>query len=626
MSITPTGELPRCGAFAETDGSCCWRVWAPHAERVDLVLTGSGGARIWRMTSEPLGYFSHLENDVPEGQEYAYRLDGGPSRPDPASLWQPRGVHFPSAVLYPERFRWTDAGWKPPSRQDLVMYELHVGRFTTQGTFDAIIPRLDSLVNLGVTAIEIMPVAQFPGDRNWGYDGVHLYAPQNTYGGPHALQRLVDACHARGLAVLLDVVYNHFGPEGNYAHEFGPYCSDRYRTSWGPAFNYDGPGSDPVRQFVLDNVRLWIEEYHIDGLRLDAVHAIYDRRPRHILQEIKEAADEAAARRAATAYVIAESLLNDVRMVLPPERGGYGLDAEWDDDFHQVLHAYVTGERQNKYVDFGPIELIPRVLEQTFVLNGGYSRYRGRRWGAPVGDLPGARFVVSVQDHDHIGNRARGERLAALLPPPAQRLCASLMLLAPYLPLLFMGEEYGEENPFLFFCSFFDPRLIDDVRRGRRRDYALEGDVPDPQAESTFAACRLSWSWPEGTARAGLRRLYQDLLGARRHWPTLQDFRHRRARLLPASGPPAVVELIRGDRGAGGVLRAYFNLSGDVQPLGSRRGASDVLLFDSEAACYHGRRGGSDLGGQLLPHQCVAFGPAHWPRLETIRSTGPAPQ
>jgi maltooligosyltrehalose trehalohydrolase len=609
MTTAPTGDLPRCGAFALPDGACCFRVWAPHAGRVDVVLDG-GRTGIRHMTAEPFGYFSHVEPAVPEGQRYAYRLDGGPPRPDPVSRWQPDGVHLPSAVLHPERFCWTDAGWKPPRRQDLVTYELHVGTFTPEGAFDAVIPRLDSLGELGVTAIELMPVAQFPGDRNWGYDGVHLYAPQNTYGGPHGLQRLVDACHTRGLAVLLDVVYNHFGPEGNYVHEFGPYFSDRYRISWGPTFNYDGPGSDPVRQFVLDNVRLWIGDYHIDGLRLDAVHAVFDRRPKHVLQEIKEAADEAAARRGATAYVIAESLMNDVRMVLPPARGGYGLDAEWDDDFHQALHAYLTGERHNKYVDFGPVELIPRVLEQTFVLNGVYSRYRGRRWGAPAGDLPGDRFVVSVQDHDHVGNRARGERLAALVPPAAQRLCACLMLLAPYLPLLFMGEEYGEENPFLFFCSFLDPQLIDNVRQGRRRDYALEGDVPDPQAESTFAACRLSWSWPEGTAHAGLRRLYQDLLAARRQWPALQDYRHRRARLVPADGAPAVLELIRGDGDAGAVLRAYFNLSGDVQPLVGGSGNADVLLFDSEAARYCGQRDGSDLGARLLPHECVAFGPA----------------
>jgi maltooligosyltrehalose trehalohydrolase len=613
MTTVPTDDLPRCGAFALPDGSCCWRVWAPRAERVDLVLD-LGRARIRHMTAEPLGYFSHVESDVREGQVYAYRLDDGPSRPDPASLWQPDGVHLPSAVLYPERFFWTDAGWKPPRRHDLVIYELHVGRFTTQGTFDAVIPRLDSLVELGVTALEIMPVTQFPGDRNWGYDGVHLYAPQNTYGGPHGLQRLVDACHARGLAVLLDVVYNHFGPEGNYVHEFGPYFSDRYRTSWGPPFNYDGPGSDPVRQFVLDNVRLWVGDYHMDGLRLDAVHAIHDRRPRHILQEIKQTADEAAAQRGATAHVIAESLMNDVRMVLPPERGGYGLDAEWDDDFHQSLHAHLTGERHNKYVDFGPVELIARVLEQTFVLNGTYSRYRGRRWGAPAGELPGDRFVVSMQDHDHVGNRARGERLAALLPPAAQRLCASLKLLAPYLPLLFMGEEYGEENPFLFFCSFHDQPLVDNVRKGRRRDYALEGDVPDPQAESTFASCRLRWSWPEGSVHAGLRRLYQDLLAARRHWPALQDFRHRTARLLPADGAPAVLELVRGDGNAGAVLRAYFNVSGELQPLVGVPGSADVLLFDSEAARYGGKRDGADLGGRLLPHECVAYGRLRGPR------------
>jgi maltooligosyltrehalose trehalohydrolase len=597
---------PRCGVFALPDGACGWRVWAPHAQEVELVLLGGAGRRVRRMIPEPMGYFRHAEASVSEGQRYAYRLDGGPERPDPRSPWQPDGVHRPSAVLFPERFHWTDQGWTAPPREDLVLYELHVGTFTPEGTFDAIIPRLEELKELGVTAVELMPVAQFPGTRNWGYDGVHPYAVQNSYGGPRGLQRLVDACHARGLAVLLDVVYNHLGPEGNYLHEFGPYFSERHRTPWGAAINYDGPGSDPVRQFILDNVRHWVEGYHVDGLRLDAVHAIFDMSPVHILREVKETADASAARLGRKAIVIAESLLNDVRMLLPPERGGYGLDAEWDDDFHHAVHAHLTGERHGKYVDFGPAGLIAHVLERAFVLEGVYSRYRGRRWGAPAGDLPGDRFVVSIQHHDHVGNRARGERLSALVPPAAQRLAASLMLLSPYLPLLFMGEEYGEESPFLFFCSFLDAGLVENVRRGRRRDYRLSGEVPDPQAESTFASSRPSWSWPAGSHREGLRRLYQDLLGARRRWPALRDFTHRKARLL-AGG--AVLELVRGGPSDEGSLFAYFNLSARAQPLSGARRPGHTLLFSSEAGRYHGARR-DDSPGELLPYECVAFGAA----------------
>jgi maltooligosyltrehalose trehalohydrolase len=601
-------DLGRWGAVANSDGSVVWRVWAPNASRVDLVLIDGGRRRSVPMGPEGEGYFRHAEAGVPEGQRYAYRLNNGPERPDPCSRWQPDGVHRPSAVLYPERFAWTDRNWKGVPRADLVFYELHVGTFTPEGTFDAVIPRLEALRQLGVTAIELMPVAQFPGGRNWGYDGVHLFAAQNSYGGPHGLWRLVDACHAHGLAVFLDVVYNHFGPEGNYAQEFGPFYSDRYRTPWGPAFNYDGPGSDPVRAFVRDNVRHWIEDFHMDGLRLDAVHAMIDTRPRHILREIQEAA-EGTARHGWPVHVIAESLQNDVRMVLPPERGGYGLDAEWDEDFHHALLACLTGEQHGKYVDFGPTQHLPRVLERTFVLAGGYSRHRRRSWGGPAGDVPGDRFVIGVQNHDHVGNRARGERLAALLPPEGQRLAASLMLLAPYLPLLFMGEEYGETNPFVFFCSFGDGGLIENVRRGRRRDYALQGDIPDPQSPSSFEASRLSWSWPEGTPRAGLRRLYRDLLAARRAWPALRDFRRRTAALLPDTNVGPVLELVRGGAGAAESVRGLFNLADRPQPLPGGAVGAECVLFSSEAARYGGKRPEGGPVGALGPYECVVVKP-----------------
>jgi maltooligosyltrehalose trehalohydrolase len=612
-------QVRRCGALAGPDGGFCWRVWAPSAKTVELVLLDEGRRSSYRMTPEEGGYFRHVEPALgrpAEGQRYAFRLNNGPERPDPASLWQPDGVHQPSAIVLPQRFRWTDQAWKGVRRQDLVIYELHVGTFTPEGTFDAVIPRLASLRDLGVTALEIMPVAQFPGRRNWGYDGTYLYAAQNSYGGPHGFQRLVDACHAAGLAVILDVVYNHLGPEGNYLREFGPYFTDRYRTFWGQALNYDGAGCDPVREFIIDNARMWIEEFHCDGLRLDAVHAIYDFSPDHILAAIQRAGAESRRRHGWPVHIIAESDLNDIRLLLPPERGGYNLDAQWSDDFHHAVHAYFTGERQGYYQDFGRPQDLATVLWQPFLYAGNFSRFRNRSHGAPAGDFPGDRFVVSIQNHDQVGNRARGDRLSKLLPPPAQRLAASMLLLSPYVPLLFMGEEYGEERPFQFFCSFGDGRLIDNVRKGRRHEFAAfawQGEVPDPQHEGTFNASRLTWSWPPNSFHEGMRRLYADLLAARRHWPALQNFTERSARLLGDGNQEAVLELIRGgsEPEPGQTVRIYCNLTRQQHPL-SQTIAGDDLLFSSEARYYRGDR--QDLGqiDSLLPFECVAIGPASW--------------
>jgi maltooligosyltrehalose trehalohydrolase len=609
----------RCGALAQRDGSVHWRVWAPRAERVDLVLVDDSGRRTLPMTRQEQGHFGCTQPKVPEGQRYAYRLDGGPERPDPCSLWQPVSVHGPSAVFRPERFPWTDQNWKGIRREDLVFYELHVGTFTPEGTFEAVIPRLSELCALGVTAIELMPVAQFPGRRNWGYDGVFLYAAQHSYGGPHGLQKLVDACHASGLAIFLDVVYNHLGPEGNYLNEFGPYFTDRYHNAWGQAINYDGAGSDAVRDFVLDNVRMWLEEFHLDGLRLDAIHAIFDQSPKHILRAIKETAEEAAARTGRPALIVAESNLNDPKLLLPVERGGYGLDAQWSDDFHHAVHAFLTGEQQGYYEDFGQAGQLASVLVEPFLFAGHYSKYRGRKHGAPAGDLSGDRFVVAIQNHDQVGNRARGDRLDALLSCPAQRrLAASLLLFAPHLPLLFMGEEYGEDRPFLFFCSFEDPQLIEAVRQGRIKEFrafAWQGPVPDPQAEETFRASQLSWSWPKESARAGLRQLYADLLAARRQWPALWDFVQRSARLVPDVAGGEVLELVRGGRSpqAGKTLQVYFNLSQQSRPLPAADLDGLVLLFSSELPRYGGNRSSRQLD-ELLPFECLALGPPTWPR------------
>jgi maltooligosyltrehalose trehalohydrolase len=567
------------------------------------------------MAREEGGLFHHEETNVSEGQRYSYRLDGGPERPDPCSLWQPDGVHGPSAVVFPRRFGWSDSSWKGIAREDLVFYELHVGTFAPEGTFEAVIPRLPALRELGVTALQLMPVAQFPGTRNWGYDGVAPYAAQNSYGGPHGLQRLVDACHRVGLAIFLDVVYNHLGPEGNYLGEFGPYFTDRYRTPWGQAVNYDGPGSDPVRQFVLDNARLWLQDFHLDGLRLDAVHAVFDLGARPILQDLGQVGLEVTAQTGWPRHLVAESDLNDPRLLLSPPRGGYGLDAQWSDDFHHAVHTWLTGERQGYYQDFGQARQVARVLETPYVYAGDYSPHRERKHGAPPPpELTGDRFVVCIQNHDQVGNRARGDRLIRLLRSGAQgRLAASWLLLSPYLPLLFMGEEYGEENPFPFFCSFSDSELIHNVRVGRRQefaDFAWQGEVPDPQDEATFASARLTWSWPEGTPRAGLRRVYGDLLAARRTWPALRDTQHRRAHLVPDAEQGPVLEFSRGDLEAGHGVQVFFNLKEQPHALPEPRAGLGVL-FSSESRRYSGEREAGVIR-ELLPFECVVFGPAGW--------------
>jgi maltooligosyltrehalose trehalohydrolase len=619
-SATKNPPRRRCGALPNPDGSVRWRVWAPRAERIDLVLIDGDQHQAHTMEREDRGYFHCTLRDIPEGQRYTYQISNGRELPDPCSLWQPQGVHGPSAVVRTDRFRWTDQGWKGVPRQDLVFYELHVGTFTPEGTFEAIIPRLPELRRLGVTAIEVLPVAQFPGQRNWGYDGVCLYAAQDSYGGPHGLQRLIDACHAAGLAFFLDVVYNHFGPEGNYLAEFGPYFTDHYKTPWGSAVNYDGAGSDAVRDFVVDNARTWLEDFHCDGLRLDAVHAIYDLSARHILRDIEETAEGVARRRGRPAHIVAESDLNDPRLLLPPERGGYGLAAQWSDDFHHAVHSYLTGETQGYYSDFGRAEHLARVLEQPFLYAGDYSPHRDRRHGAPPTGLTGDRFVVAIQNHDQVGNRASGDRLSALLKPAQQRLAASLLLLSPHLPLLFMGEEYGEENPFPFFCSFGDPELVQAVREGRRREFAAfawQGEVPDPHAETTFAAARLSWSWPEDSQRAGLRRLYADLLAARHDWPALGDFVHRTVR-LHGGGDGPVLELVRGQPSEVPSVQAIFNLSGQGRPLPEtlRSSTGQEVLFSSESRRHGGARADLQRVTDLLPWECVVLGPGGWKRFE----------
>ncbi|HYR03650.1 MAG TPA: malto-oligosyltrehalose trehalohydrolase, partial [Syntrophobacteria bacterium] len=405
------------------------------------------------------------------------------------------------------------------------VYELHVGTFTFEGTFAAVIPRLEELKSLGITALELMPVGQFPGSRNWGYDGTYPFAVQNSYGGPGGLKRLINACHQRGLAVVLDVVYNHLGPEGNYLGDLAPYFTDRYRTPWGPAINFDGPCSDEVRRFFIENALSWATEFHVDALRIDAVHAIRDFSAKPFLHELAEAVHEQAERLNRRIHLIPESDLNDTRLIHPPEMSGFGLDAQWNDDFHHALHTLLTGERTGYYEDFGQIWHLVKAFREGFVYSGGYSAYRRRRHGRSSLSIPARRFVVFAQNHDQVGNRPRGERLSELVPFEALKLAAGVVLLSPFVPLLFMGEEYGETAPFEYFVSHSDPAVIEAVRRGRREEFSSfcwQGEPSDPQDEATFLRCKLDHELRRRGHHRVLLEFHGELIRLRREIPAFR--------------------------------------------------------------------------------------------------------
>jgi len=479
------------------------------------------------MSAAPCGWFELLEAELQHGQDYMFILDGGAPRPDPRSPWQPHGVHGASRAVDHDAFSWTDATWRAGALQDAVVYELHTGTFSEPGTFHGAISRIGHLVDLGVTAVELLPVTAFPGERGWGYDGVDLYAVHEAYGGPDALKRFVDACHAAGLAVVMDVVYNHLGPDGNHLAEFGPYFTDRHRTPWGDAINYDGAGSDEVRRFVVDNAQMWLRDYHCDGLRLDAVHAIVDTSATHLVEEITSAVDRLSAELGRELWVIAESDLNDPRVVNTVARGGYGCDAQWSDDFHHALHASLTGETSGYYADFGRVEDVALALRNVFVNPGGYSPFRQRRHGRPVGDLPATRFLGYLQDHDQVGNRAQGERSAALMSRGRLEIAAALVLLGPFVPMLFAGEEWAASTPFQYFTDHQDAELGRLVSEGRRHEFASFGwdpdDVPDPQDPATFERSKLRWDEVGTEPHGSVLRWHRELIAMRASMPALRD-------------------------------------------------------------------------------------------------------
>ncbi|NUN48676.1 MAG: malto-oligosyltrehalose trehalohydrolase [Candidatus Brocadiae bacterium] len=566
------------GAVPLPGDLCRFEVWAPD-RTIELVLPD----RTIPLEPADRGWRRAVVDRVPVGTRYSLRVDGGPPRPDPASRFQPEGLHGPSEVVG-SVFPWSDAAWKGLPLPRLVISEVHIGTFTDEGTFDAAIPHLDGLCRSGFTAVEVMPVAQFPGGRNWGYDGAAPFAVQNTYGGPAGFRRFVDACHERGLAVVLDVVYNHLGPEGNYLWGLAPYFTERYRTPWGAALNFDGAGSDEVRSFFIQNALMWIRDFHVDALRLDAVHAIVDVAARPFVEELAGEVRAEGRRLGRTVHVIAESDRNDPRLVLPADKGGLGLDAVWNDDFHHVLHVLLTGEKQGYYADFGGVGQLAAAIQRGFVYTGQYSTFRGRRHGAPPDGVGAGQFLICAQNHDQIGNRIFGDRLSTLIGFEQQKLAAAALLLSPGIPLLFMGEEYGETAPFQYFVSHGDPGLVEAVRRGRREEFAAfreKGEPPDPQETATFSRCRLNRRLLEVPSHRALHELTRTLLAARRDLASLAD---------PSGAIYTQVDedrntlLVRRGSGAASTL-ALYNFSkedAEIVPRGAENAWSQVLDTSEE--------------------------------------------
>jgi maltooligosyltrehalose trehalohydrolase len=503
-------------------------VWAPAAAEVEAEVAGRRHQMTQDASGSRPGWWSADVPDVAAGTDYGFRLDDGELLPDPRSLRQPLGINGPSRSYDHSAFTWTDRSWRGRPLPGSVIYELHTGTFTPEGTFDAVIGRLDHLGQLGVQAVELMPVAAFPGRHGWGYDGINLWAVHEPYGGPDGLKRFVDACHERGLAVLLDVVYNHVGI-GNRLADFGPYFTTAHTTPWGPAVNLDQPGSDEVRAFLIGNALMWLRDYHLDGLRLDAVHALEDHRALHFLEELAAEVQGLAALLNRELVLVAESDANDPRLVTSREAGGYGLTGQWSDDFHHTVHAAVTGERQGYYGDFGSMAALAKTYTKVFFHDGTWSSFRGRTHGRQVDVLriPAHRFLGYLQDHDQVGNRATGDRIAATVPPDLVKVGASLVLTGPYTPMLFMGEEWGADTPWQYFTDHIEPWLAEAVAKGRKAEFAAYGwdaaDVPNPQDEATFLRSKLDWTQPDREPYLGILAWYRELIALRRAQPELTD-------------------------------------------------------------------------------------------------------
>lgn len=506
-----------------TDTGCSFKVWAPLREKIEVHVIDPV-ERYVSMDKDDAGYWSTTIEGAGADCRYLYRLDGEVERPDPASQSQPDGVHGPSKVVDQAAFKWNSGIKYVRHLEEYIIYELHIGTFTKEGTFEAAARRIPNLVELGITAIEIMPAAQFPGERNWGYDGVYPFAVQQSYGGVDGLKLFVDMCHQHNLAVVLDVVYNHFGPEGNYLRDFGPYFTDRYKTPWGDSLNFDGLYSDPVCDYFIENAFYWLREFRIDALRLDAVHAICDMGAQPFLRRLSHAVKQGFSAHKPPKYLIAESDLNDVRVIRDSSSGGFGLHAQWNDDFHHALHTILSGEQKGYYADFGGIEKMFQTLNAAFCYSGNYSRSRKRSHGNDASAFDTGKFVVCSQNHDQIGNRMLGERLISLAGAEQARLAAAVVILSPYIPLLFMGEEHGENSPFLYFADHSDDSLKLAVQEGRKAEFAefhAEGEPPDPFALSTLEKSRPHWSKQSSSEGKSMLELYRRLIEIRKTCPAI---------------------------------------------------------------------------------------------------------
>lgn len=579
------------GANLLADGAGArFRVWAPKVETVAVHLLSGRAAGTVAMQKEEKGYFSATVLGVADGDRYLYQPGAAPPRPDPVSRYLPDGVHEASQVVDPKLFSWQDEGWSGIPLEQYVIYELHVGTFSKEGTFEAVIPHLDYLVQLGVTALELMPVAQFAGDRGWGYDGVCPFAPHNSYGSPGGLKQLVNACHRKGLAFILDVVYNHLGPEGNYLGDFGHYFTEKYHTPWGRALNFDGPYSDPVREFFIGNALYWLDEFHVDALRMDAVDWIIDIRAQHFLQQVAEEVHRYRVKQQRQVFLFAENDTNDMRLINPVTYGGYGLDAQWCDNFHHALRTLLTGETTGYYEDFGQFAQMVKAYTDGFVYTGEYSQYRRRSHGGPIGGRPTSQLVVFCQNHDQVGNRKCGDRLSGVQSLEKLLLAAGVVLLSPYLPLLFMGEEYGERAPFHYFVGFSDPELVEAVRRGKHEEHAsgvCEGEIPDPVAEATFLESKIDVSLPREGEQALILEFYRLLLGLRKRLPALQVFdRHRME--ISAVPQQKVLSIVRcAGNNAVACIFSFSNTQEQVTPC--LPAGSWEKLLDSSAQHWRGQ-------------------------------------
>jgi maltooligosyltrehalose trehalohydrolase len=523
-------------AFLRDNSSCRFSVWAPLVQTMEVHLVKE--ERTVPMEKDALGYFSVTIDKVSAGCRYFFRPDGKENFPDPASNYQPNGVHDFSEVVDHDAFVWSDNDWRGLPFRDYIIYELHVGTFTPQGTFEAIIPKLSHLVDCGVNAIEIMPVSQFPGSRNWGYDGVFPYAVQNTYGGPPGLKKLVNECHRRGIAVVMDVVYNHLGPEGNYFGKYGPYFTNQYHTPWGDAINFDQEWSDGVRDYFVNNALYWFEYFHVDALRLDATHTVFDQGAVHFWQYLHERVRAFSAKTGRERYLIAESDLNSPRVINPTSIGGYGLTAQWLDDFHHALYTKLDEERKERYSDFGQITHLAKAYKEGFVFSGEYVEFRKRKYGASSAGIPGDRFVVFNANHDQVGNLPDGARLSMTIDFERLKLAAAALLFAPYIPLLFMGEEYGETTPFHYFISHSDPGLVEAVRKGRKAEFKhfkSTGEWLDPQDEKTFGDSVLNWALKDQRPHSLLFDWYKELINLRKSQPALQNFDKKDIEAIPVN-------------------------------------------------------------------------------------------